>query len=107
MVTKEKLGSCVSWTLPPLAQEEGVSDSNSTGHDSNAWSVSMEGLALQAPDRLDTLPLRSTLQFTFEPAHAMATLFRALAGHTEVYSVRLPEADYTIAVKVSAADSCK
>ena len=41
------------------------------------------------------------------PAHAMATLFRALAGHTKVYSVRLPEADYTIAVKVSAADSCK
>ena len=68
--------------------------------DDKAWSVSMEGLALQTPDRPDELPLRSTLQFTFKPAHAMATLFRALAAHTKAYSVRLPEADYTLAVKV-------
>ena len=76
------------------------SDSNADG---NAWSVSMEGLALQAPDQLDTLPLRGALQFTFKPAHAMSTLFRALSTHTKAYSVRLPEADYTLAIKVRGA----
>ena len=64
----------------------------------------MKSVAPLIPKRLDTVSLQADLQFKFEPQHAMAVFYSLLKQHTRVFSVKMPEADYTLNVDVGAPD---
>ena len=75
------------------------------GQSVDLWSVDLESLAPLIPNEWDALRFKTELAFAFQPAHAMAIFFSSLAENMRIFSVKLPEADYSVNIQVRLKQS--